>query len=314
MANKKRKPRRRPVPPEASAKQSQKPKKDEPVPIPPPDVFPSLRITMSRSFVAATCSPIVIVYPFLIVTFLWVLLLAFGMQIFPSSMVESMAVPPISSLFDLGASASLFGLSGFSILGFFFAITIMRALFLSVLTGLLDEALEYGSVSLLGVLRGLNGFWGMLLYCYLAGAIGLVATQILPQLLGAQFGNTVVPLTLVGGIFFLSFAPAASVRLGVPAREAVARATKGARMPGWQRHLLMVAIYYILSFALGLSYPGASIISANPSFGDLGYVFLATFINVLFMAAFIERWKAVEPYVPRQIRARRQAKPVSKKR
>jgi hypothetical protein len=263
---------------------------------------------MARSFVASTSGWVVVFVPMAVIGASWLVLLALGRQIFPASMTQVLALPPLSSFFfDLGEGASLFGLSGLQILSFFLLAGLVRALYLSVMVGLLDEAMEYGSVSRLGVLRGLNGFWGVALYCYLADAVTLVVWQIAPLLLGQQMAGQMLPVGLVGGLFFLSFAPAASIRLGVPAREAVARAVKGARMPGWQRHLLLVVLYYLLAFGAYAAYPGASI-SANPTLGDWLYVLAAGFLNVLFTAAFIDRWRAVEDYVPRQIRSR--SKPV----
>lgn len=273
-------------------------------PTPPPDVFPSLRVTMARAFAAATSGWAVVFIPMVVTLLAWMALLALGRQIFPASMAEVLALPPLSSFFfDLGEGASLFGLSGILILVFFLIAGLVRALYLSLMVGMLDESLEYGSVSKLGVLRGLNGFWGVALYCYLADAVTLVVWQIVPLVMGQQMAGTLLPVGLVGGLFFLSFAPAAAVRLGVPAREAVARAVKGARMPGWQRHLLLVVLYYLVAFGAYAAYPGDPI-SANPRFIDWLYVLGAGFVNVIFTAAFIDRWRAIEDYVPRQIRSK----------
>jgi hypothetical protein len=315
---KKRKPRPRtastrpersvPAEPRGDKKRGQ----DKAPPPPPPDVFPSLRVTMARSFVAVTSSPILVIGPMLVLAAIWLALLALGRQIFPASMTQALALPPISSFFfDLGEGAGLFGLSGLMILGFFFLAGLVRALYISVLVGLLDEALTDRSVSRLGVLRGLNGFWGVALYCYLADAIALIVWQIAPLLLGQQTAGTLLPVGLVAGLFFLSFAPAASIRLGVPAREALARAAKGARMSGWQRHLLLVVLYYLVAFGAYAIYPGESI-TANPTLRDWLYVLVTVFINVLFTAAFIDRWRAVEDYVPRQVRSSQ--RPVSSRR
>jgi hypothetical protein len=309
MGKKKRKPKRR-LPADERMFEGTKPKsKSKPAPDEAPpklttDVYEPLRVTMAHALAASTSGPLVVLTPLVMVALIWVGLLALGTQVFPPSMVQALALPPLSSIFDLGAAASLFGLSGTWIFGFFIGITLVRALFISLMAGMLDEALEYRSVSKLGILRGLNGFAGVLLYCYMGGAVGLIATQVLPQLLGSQIGATLVPVALVAGIFFLSFTPAAAVRLGVPAREALARSAKGARMGGWQRHLAMSALYYLITLFMEFGYPSGVSITANPSLIDWAYVLAAAFVNVVFLAAFIDRWRSIEDYVPRQIRSR----------
>jgi len=305
MGKKKRKPKKR-LPAEDRTFEGNRPKKrdDEEQLVMPPDVYDRLRVTMAHALAAATSGPLVVLAPLVMVALIWGSLLMLGSQVFPPSLVQSMTLPPLSSVFDLGAAASLFGLSATWIFGFFIGITLLRALFIALLAGMLDEALEYRSVSRLGILRGLNGYMGILLYCYMGGAVGLIATQVVPQILGTQLGATLVPVALVAGIFFLSFTPAAAVRLGVPAREALARSAKAARMGGWQRHLAMSALYYLLTMVMEIGYPsGGLFITANPTVADWAYVLGAAFLNTVFLAAFIDRWRSIEDYVPRQIRS-----------
>jgi len=296
----------------ASTALRQRPKKEVAPPPPPMDPYPSLRVTMARSFAAATAGPLVVFAPMVVVALLWVVLLGFGMQVFPSSMVQSMAVPPISSLFDFSTSASLFGATSLMFV-FLLGMTVVRAAFLALFVGMLDEGLEYGSVSMLGVLKGVRAFWGVLMFCYLEIGVALIATLLLPQVLGPQIANTVSQVALLAGLYFLGFTPAVAVRLGVPAREAVARSIRGARMPGWPRHLLLVVICYFLSLMFGLTYPGGGLITANPTLGGWLDVLASVFVYMVFLAAFIDRWKAVEPYVPSQARSRPTRKPPGKR-
>lgn len=306
MGKKKRKPKKR-LPAEDRTFEGTRPKKKKEAEeqlVMPPDVYDRLRVTMAHALAAATSGPLVVLAPLVMVALIWGSLLMLGSQVFPPSLVQSMTLPPLSSVFDLGAAASLFGLSATWIFGFFIGITLLRALFIALLAGMLDEALEYRSVSRLGILRGLNGYMGILLYCYMGGAVGLIATQVVPQILGTQVGATLVPVALVAGIFFLSFTPAAAVRLGVPAREALARSAKAARMGSWQRHLAMSALYYLLTIIMEIGYPsGGLFITANPTVADWAYVLAAAFLNTVFLAAFIDRWRSIEDYVPRQIRS-----------
>lgn len=310
MGKKKRKPKRR-LPAEErtfEGKSSKRAKGPEPS-IPPGDVYDPLRVTMAHALAASTSGTLVVVAPMIVVALIWGALLALGIQIFPPTMVQTMALPPLSSISDLGVASTLYGAPDLGFFIFFIGVTVVRALFIGLLVGSLDEALEYRSVSKLGVLRGLNAFPGVLLYCYMGTAVALLATSVF-ETLGPAIEGILAPVSIVAAVFLLSFAPAASVRLGVPAREALARSAKGARMSGWQRHLAMSAVYYMISIFIVLAYPGSLRVTANPSLTDWAYVLAAAFLNVVFFAAFIDRWRSIEDYVPRQIRSR----PVADKR
>ena len=272
-------------------------------------VYPNMRGSLGRGFYAAGANPIVLIAPMLVVFLVWVALLLAGTRAFPLDMATMFSIPPIGSLFDVGTSLNLFGFAQLGLIGIFL-ITIVRAVVWAVLIGMLDEMLEYRIVSPVGVLRGLRAFPAVLLYDYLSLGIALAGSFILPQFLGPQLGNTASLGVMVGGVYFLTFAPISAVRQGVPGREAVMRSVKGARLPGWPRHLLMSVVYFLVAvFVLRLLHPAPLAITANPALTTWIFVLGATFVQVGFLGAFIDRWKAIEGYVPQQVQPRQPPPP-----
>ena len=269
-----------------------------------PGVFPTFRSSMAGGIVAATASPVVIALPFVFVLLIWLGLQALGLEVFPAAMVQALAIPPVGSSFDFSAAATIYGING-AAFALIVGLTIVRSVIWSLLVGMLDEALEYRSVSLVGVLRGLRAFPAILVYDYLSFAIVLIGTFFVPVFLGSSIGQTSTLLSMIGGLFFLAFVPAAAVRLQLSPREAVARSSKAARLPGWPRHLLMVVVYFLLSQIVVFLSPGASQITNNPGIATWAFVLAGTFLNMVFLGALIHRWKAVEDVVPSQARRRR---------
>jgi len=252
-----------------------------------PGVFPTFRSSMAGGIVAATASPVVIALPFVFVLLIWLGLQALGLEVFPAAMEQALAIPPVGSSFDFSAAATIYGING-AAFALIVGLTIVRSVIWSLLVGMLDEALEYRSVSLVGVLRGLRAFPAILVYDYLSFAIVLIGTFFVPVFLGSSIGQTSTLLSMIGGLFFLAFVPAAAVRL-----------------PGWPRHLLMVVVYFLLSQIVVFLSPGASQITNNPGIATWAFVLAGTFLNMVFLGALIHRWKAVEDVVPSQARRRR---------
>jgi len=300
MAKRKKAGKRRP-PASSAPDRPTKEKADAVRELPPGELFPPAHLVLARGLGAVVCSPATIVFPLLVVPLIWLGLLAFGFQIFPAEPYQVLAIPPVSSAFDFGVAASMFGLNGAVTLLFLLGITFVRSVVWAVLVGMLDEALEYGSVSMLGVLRGLNAFWGVFLYCCLSIGVMLFGYVLVPGFLGPALGGTASLVVLVGGLYLLTFAPAVSVRFGLPGYEAVARAARGARMPGSVRLLLLAATYFLFSMVLlRVGYPGAGEVTANPTVADWAFVLLATLVHAVFLAAFIQTWRHIEDFVPKR--------------
>jgi hypothetical protein len=297
MSNKRDRQRTPGTGPKAPAKGNQV-KGKVPPPTPGLDLFPPMRHSMAHGFAAASCSPVVLVLPMVFVPLLWLGLRAFGLEVFPPAMVQALSLPPIASSFDLIVSTNLFGTGGFAGILFLLGLTVVRAVVWSVLVGLLDEALEYHSVSRLGLLRGLNAFRAILLYCYVWLGVMLVGNVVV-GLLGPGIGSSVSILSLVAGLMFLGFAPMSAVRSGIPSMEALQRSIRGARLPGWPRQMMFSVLYFFFAaFLLPIFNPGFSTVTANPAPATFAYVLMGTFLNMVFLAAFADRWRVIEDYVP----------------
>ena len=265
--------------------------------------FPGVLRSLLMGLRAAAGAPPLVAGALLLVGVLWLLLVAGGVQVFPSALSNSLALSPMGTVFDLTSADALFGLSGVGMAAVL-VMTIARALVMGLIIGLIDEYLDSGSVSRLGVLRGIRAYPAVLLWSYLNAGIILILTTVIGPLLG-QFGQVLLPAAMVGGLFLLAGAPIAAVRLGLPAREAVARATKIRKLPGWQRPLTLAAAYFFVSFLIfQIVDPARRLITANPTFVMWVFVLVATFVQLVFIGAFVAQWRAAEPFIPQQIKPR----------
>jgi uncharacterized membrane protein YwzB len=88
------------------------------------------------------------------------------------------------------------------------------------------------------------------------------------------------------------------------------RSIKAARLPGWPRHMLMTVIYFMITvWGLQALNPEPVAITANPSFASWVFILTATFIQIGFLGAFLDRWRAVEGYIPQQTQPRSAPQP-----
>jgi hypothetical protein len=110
-----------------------------------------------------------------------------------------------------------------------------------------------------------------------------------------SFGTLVFYTGLVGGLHFLVLAPIAAVRDNIPAREAIRRSVRAARMPG-SRHVGLVLLYFILGFLPFMVFPGPFV--AAPSLRLWVLVLAMSLVHVIFMATFAVRYVAVEDQIP----------------
>jgi hypothetical protein len=274
--------------------------------------YPPFRTTFLRAFRALGASPAILLLPLLFVGGLWIGLVAVGLEVFPRTLVEAMALPPVSSFYtDWIIPASITGQS-LGTLAIIVVITIVRSAVWAVLVGMLLEALEYGTVTMVGVLQGLRAF-RTILAVMLASLFAILASIILlPAILGS-IGLLVFTFVLAGGIYLLPFAPAAAVRGNLPPAEAFRRSIRAARLPG-PRHMVLAVLYFFVVLLLVAFVPGGSIITANPPLAEWIWDLAGTVVQVLFLAAFCERWLAVEDIVPTGPAPRRQPRAPARRR
>ena len=261
-----------------------------------PSPYPPFLQTLGRGVLTVSGSLSILLLGLLFVGALWLGLLAAGLEVFPTTFVEALAFPPFSSyLIDTFVPTQIFGLTAAALLGTV-VISFVRAAVWAALTGMILEALEFGEVSMVGVLQGLRAFPTVLAYV-LINVLAIVASNlILPVLLG-PIGQLALAVVLFGSVYLLPFTAAAAIRQHLRANEAMRRSARAARLPG-PRHLAGVILYFFIAILMLTFMPGRSIVTANPSGIEWAWILGATVVQLVFIAFFCERWLAVEAIVP----------------
>jgi hypothetical protein len=223
----------------------------------------------------------------------WVVLLALGLDHFPTGMAAALALPPISSLADFGFAQLVLGVS-WTTLVVAAAAALARGAVFALIAGMVAEALEFRQVTLVGVLRGLRAA-PTIAVLHLALLVTLLSIQLFLVALG-QIGQLLYSLVLAGGVYLLAFAPAVAVREQTRLREVIRRSVRGAILPG-SRHLVMTLIYFLATLGFFLSFTPTGAFTVNPSWGAWAFVFGGSLFHGLFLATFTYRWMAVEATV-----------------
>ncbi len=327
MTAKKRR-RRRPATPRTEAVATETPETelddeetvgdDEVVEYPP---VPGILSALRTGVVAVTTTPLLLAIPFLFVFLLWTILLLLGLQVPPSGLVVSMGIPPISTVFDFGVAQAIFGYAPSSLF-LAFVIAVSRAVVLAILAGLAIDVLEGSRPSMYGLLRGIRAIPTVVAVNFLIITATVFGTQRF-GLLGPGLSLLGSLAVLIGGLYFLVFAPASAVREAKGIQESIRRSGRAARQrfPGGS-HLIMVMVYFLvglplLLFAAG-RVPGGSDATANPSVAVWALVLVATFVHMVFLVAFFARFMGIEPEIPdkpvRRTRPARGAQPPARRR
>ena len=264
-----------------------------------PSAMPPMGRSIGRGMIAVACQPVLVVLTIAIVTVTWFGLLALGFEGAPGRLVDLLALPPISTFFDLGTGNALYGI-GPAFLVFIGVAIAIRSVVYSMLTGLVLESLIDGRVSTYGVLQGLRALPTMLAVNVLSFSI-IVASNLILPILGGGIGFLGFVAALVAGLFFLGFAPTASIREGRPVIEEIRRSGRAAMLPN-SRHLVLCSLYFFLSLPLLLGgfAPGGASLTANPTVATWAFAFAANVVHLGFLAAFAYRWLVAEPEVPEQ--------------
>lgn len=260
--------------------------------------LPPMGLSLGHGLLAVASQPALVVATIALTVGSWLLYVALGFEGIPRRFADVLAMPPVSTWFDLGSGSSLYGLGG-GFLVFLVVTMLVRAIVVAILTGLLLESLEDGHVSGAGIRRGLVAMPTTLVVHVASLSLIFVGNLILP-ILGTGIGFLGFVAALVAGLYFLGFAPAAAIREGRPVVETLRRSARAAMLPGG-RHLVLCSLYFLLAlpFALGLA-PGGDDITANPSLVTWVFVIAANVLHVVFMGAFAYRWVVAEPSVPEQ--------------
>ena len=223
----------------------------------------------------------------------WIVLLAMGLDHFPTGMAAALAFPPISALADFGFGQLVVGVNWTTLVVAAVAALARGAVF-ALIAGMVAEAVEFRQVTLVGVLRGVRAA-PTIAVLHVALLIGLLSLQLFLVALG-QIGQLLYSLVLAGGVYLLAFAPAVAVREQGRLREVIRRSVRAAILPG-SRHLVMALVYFLATLGLFLSMTPTGVFTVNPSWGAWAYVLAGSLFHGLFLATFTYRWIAVEATV-----------------
>jgi len=256
-------------------------------------VMPPIGRSLGRGLLAVVSSPV------------WLGLYALGFEGRPALLVDVLALPPIATYFDLGTGESLLGL-GPAFLIFIGMAILIRGVLYALLAGMIVESLEDGRVSSWGLLRGVAAIPTVIVVQVLSFTLILASNIILP-VLGPGIGLLGAVGALVGGLFFLGFAPTAAVRQRRGVVESIRRSGRAAMLPG-SRHLLFCGLYFFIALPVivGLA-PGGGEVTANPSLSGWIFILAASVLHLGFMGGLAYRWIVAEPSVPEQPVPRRRS-------
>jgi hypothetical protein len=268
-------------------------------------VMPPLGRSIGRGLLTVISSPVLLVIALVLVPLSWFALLAVGFEGSPSRLVDVLALPPISTYFDLGTGASVVGI-GPAFLLFTGVAIVIRSVSYALLSGMILEALEDGRVSSYGVLRGVQAIPVVFVVQILCFSL-IVAGNLVFPVLGPGIGFLGFVAALVGGLFFLGFAPTAAIRQRRSISETIRRSARAAMLPGG-RHLLFCSLYFFVALPVVVGFaPGGSEITANPGLATWIFALAVNVVHLGFMAALAYRWVVAEPSVPEEPVRRRQS-------
>jgi hypothetical protein len=268
-------------------------------------VMPPIGRSLGHGLLAVVSSPVLLAIAVLVPLLVWLGLYALGFEGRPALLVDVLALPPIATYFDLGTGESLLGL-GPSFLIFTGMAILIRGVLYALLAGMIVESLEDGRVSSWGLLRGVAAIPTVIVVQVLSFTLILASNIILP-VLGPGIGLLGAVGSLVGGLFFLGFAPTAAVRQRRGVVETIRRSGRAAMLPG-SRHLLFCGLYFFIALPVivGLA-PGGGEVTANPSFSGWVFILAASVLHLGFMGGLAYRWIVAEPSVPEQPVPRRRS-------
>ena len=268
-------------------------------------VMPPIGRSLGHGLLAVVSSPVLLAIAVLVPPLVWLGLYALGFEGRPALLVDVLALPPIATYFDLGTGESLLGL-GPSFLIFIGMAILIRGVLYALLAGMIVESLEDGRVSSWGLLRGVAAIPTVIVVQVLSFTLILASNIILP-VLGPGIGLLGAVGSLVGGLFFLGFAPTAAVRQRRGVVETIRRSGRAAMLPG-SRHLLFCGLYFFIALPVivGLA-PGGGEVTANPSFSGWVFILAASVLHLGFMGGLAYRWIVAEPSVPEQPVPRRRS-------
>jgi hypothetical protein len=271
-------------------------------------VHPPVAMSAAKGLLAVGGSPVLLIGSFLAVLGLWLVFSAYGvaLAVTPGFMAMLESLPPVHVLFlDLqavfsgGAVSPIHGL--LLAAGLLLVRAALSGFWIALLVDRFDPGLEGPSdVAPDGwraqVSRAARRTWRSI-----GSLVGIEAgyftlSMLTFFLLSYGLGQLPVIVWLVGGLYFLVFAPIVAVVEGAGSRPAAQLAIRAARLPG-PRHMMTTTLYVALALIVSLFAPPSRVAAATPSIGVWLSVLFVTFLNMAALATFTYRWLAIRERV-----------------
>jgi hypothetical protein len=256
--------------------------------------YPPLGTSLARGFSAVAGSIWALGATFAGALLAWLMFLVIGGESDPQLLMAQFAVPPVNA-FVLDR-ALLLGTGGtaVSLLAILGGLGVLRAATLTAVLLAIDRALVGPDRTPADVrARFPKVFLTMFAVYVLELTLAVVVQQIVAGFIGPLF---LFPASIIA-LYFLALVPVVAAAEAVPARVALSRGVRAARLPG-TRHLTLVMLYAILIQLLFVFRPGPVVPPATPGYITWVIVLLVTFVHAGFLGALHFRWLAVRDEVP----------------
>jgi hypothetical protein len=259
------------------------------------DSMPRIRTSFTRGLAATWSSPMIVgsLLGWLVVE--WILVVAFGYP-GPFAVLAHISAPtPLSTYTDLTLSTGLLGLQRGLL--FVFGIAAVHALWFSLLTGMVIDAVESGSATRWGAIRGLRAF-PVVFALHVIGVAVVFVAQIVAAIGGSSLALVIQMAALVVATWVFAFAPIISVTEHRRLFDCLGRSVRAARLPG-SGNLTFAAIYAVPVYATFLA-PGVPgiLLGVNPPTGAWAFVTLMNLLHIAIVGAWAFRYLAIADEVP----------------
>jgi hypothetical protein len=266
---------------------------------------PPLAITVAQGLRIVGGSPVLLISSFLAVLGLWLAFTAVGVVLAaaPGFMGMLLSLPPAHNLvLDIGVLFAGGGSNPISGTILVAGLLVVRAALTGFWIALILERLQTDPAedpdAATGAGTGWRGQVGRairrMVQCFgsLVGVeAGFFTLAIGIVLLASGLGQLAL-IAVIGGLYYLVFAPIAAVAEGVGLRAAFLLSFRAARLPG-PRHLAATTSYVALTLVSSVFAPASRVAAATPSLAVWLFVLFATFLHMTALATFTSRWQFV---------------------
>jgi hypothetical protein len=257
-----------------------------------PDDAPSAGYSLARGLLTTLSSPALVVLTFLAALLIWGALAAIGWPPQPIVMNEALSLAPIHTTIDLffllAVGPTLGGIAP-ALIGFV-SLVLIHTLFVTLAVSLSRSAQDHVPTR-----RAVDDALALLRSRFLRVLIvelGYISVSILIIFLVQILGTIAFVIGLMVTLYFSVFVPPAVILDGMAPRDGLRASLALARMTGTLHGLLVGG--YVLFVLLMFFSPGRAGV-ATPTIQVWAFALLAGLVHVVFLSAFVHRWRVLSP-------------------